>query len=174
VTYDHYRFVSLPWLAQIPCHWGLKPLKFLLSEMVSGGTPDTGDSTNWVQEADGVPWVSISDMTRSRIITATEKRISSRAQREQRLRVLQPGTLLYSMYASVGKVARLAIPAVTNQAILGLLPREGKLDGQFLERWLEHFEQHVLYLSSGNTQENLNLRKSAQFRCVSRHARSRS
>jgi type I restriction enzyme, S subunit len=159
VRYPEYRNVNCAWLTEIPRHWEVKPLKLLVSKLVAGGTPDTSVESNWTDEPDGIAWVAISDMTRDRTVRSTERRITAKALREKRLQVLPEGTLLYSMYASLGKVARLAHPAVTNQAILGIVPRLTDVDERFLERWLEQFEQHVGYLSNGNTQDNLNAAK---------------
>jgi type I restriction enzyme S subunit len=60
------------------------------------------------------------------------------------------------MYASLGKVAVLAMPAATNQAILGVVPDDRRLEATFLRWWLESLEPHVRQFSSSNTQDNLN------------------
>ena len=60
------------------------------------------------------------------------------------------------MYASLGKVAVLAMPAATNQAILGVVPDDRRLEATFLRWWLESLEPHVRLFSSSNTQDNLN------------------
>jgi type I restriction enzyme S subunit len=63
------------------------------------------------------------------------------------------------MYASLGKVATLAIPAAINQAILGILPSTQRLHQPYLRSWLIHAEQYMPLFSSSNTQENLNAAK---------------
>ena len=59
------------------------------------------------------------------------------------------------MYASLGKVATLGIAAVTNQAILGIVPSR-QVRSAYLCYWLEHMQIHIGQLSSSNTQDNLN------------------
>lgn len=59
------------------------------------------------------------------------------------------------MYASVGAVARLGVPATTNQAILGLVPAE-TLESSYLFWWLTSIREHVTSLTRDNTQSNLN------------------
>jgi type I restriction enzyme S subunit len=60
------------------------------------------------------------------------------------------------MYASVGQTATLGIPAVWNQAILGLSPLPGRADPRFLGYWLESIKPAWSALFRSNTQDNLN------------------
>jgi restriction endonuclease S subunit len=131
--------------------------------MVAGGTPESGDPDNWADPETGVPWVSIGDMTSSPVVMKTERYLSVAGLRSKRLRLLPVGTLLYSIYASLGKVAELGISAATNQAILGLLPNKDLLNQRFLAFWLASFERHLDLLSSSNTQANLNAEKVANI-----------
>jgi len=98
-------------------------------------------------------------MTRSFHVRDTAKRLTERGLRSKRLPVLPAGTLLYSMYASLGKVALLEIDAVVNQAILGLVTRDELVSRDYLRWWLEFMQGHVQLLSSSNTQDNLNADK---------------
>jgi len=59
------------------------------------------------------------------------------------------------MYASVGAVAILGLAAVTNQAILGLVPRE-HVTTPYLYWWLHALRGQVSSLTRNNTQANLN------------------
>lgn len=59
------------------------------------------------------------------------------------------------MYASVGEVARLAIEATWNQALLGITPSE-KLDIRFLQYSLTSRRSELLAEVRSNTQSNLN------------------
>jgi len=79
------------------------------------------------------------------------------------LEVLPAGTLLYSMFASLGKVATLGVPATVNQAILGITPNESVLSGAYLRYWLGYLESHLGQFSSSNTQDNLNAGKVRGF-----------
>lgn len=148
-------YSGVPWLGDLPRHWSVVPLKHVVRQLVGGGTPDTSRDENWAYDGAGVPWVAIADMTRSSTIIETDRQVSEQGVKERRLRVLPAGTLLYSMYASVGRVAVLGVPAATNQAILGVLLDEGRITTGFLFRWLEYMERHVAHLSGSNTQENL-------------------
>ena len=155
-AYPRYRDSGVEWLGRIPEHWDIRKLDHVLSTMVGGGTPDTKNAVYWADdEEDGIPWVAISDMSNVGQVVTTEKQITPRGLASKRLKLLPSGTIIYSMYASVGAVARLGIPAVTNQAILGLFPGTSLL-AEFLYWWCAAIREPVLALTRSNTQSNLN------------------
>jgi type I restriction enzyme, S subunit len=141
--------------------WPITRLKFCLSKMIGGGTPSTDKTEFWADMDDpsGVPWVAISDMTRQGRVIHTEKRITQLGLAERGLKVISAGSLIYSMYASLGKVSELGIDAVTNQAILGLVPNPHTTNTRFLYWWLDHIRPTVIAEASSNTQDNLNAEK---------------
>lgn len=155
-TSPKFKSSGIDWLGDILNEWEVKKLKFTVKELVGGGTPDTGDDQNWTDNNDGTPWVNIADMTRSFRIRETEKKVTIKGLLEKNLRILPKGTLLYSMYASLGKVAVLNIDAVTNQAILGIVESKDKAAIDFIKWWLISIERHLLLFSSSSTQNNLN------------------
>jgi type I restriction enzyme S subunit len=158
--YPEYKDSGFEWLGTIPTHWGVHALKYSAKEFYSGGTPESGNESYWTDDGEGsISWVAISDMTRATVIESTEKKITPEALLSKGLRVLPPGTLLYSMYASLGKVAVLGIPAAINQAILAIVPNTKKLNQRFLKYWLIQIESHLALFSSSNTQDNLNASK---------------
>ena len=153
--YPAYRDSGVEWLGEVPEHWDVRRLGMALAQVVGGGTPNTARDDYWADDEDGLPWVAISDMSQGGTIGATEKKVSPSGLRDARLRPLPVGSVIYSMYASVGVVARLGIRAVTNQAILGLLP-DAMLSARFLYWWLAAIRYPVLALTRSNTQSNLN------------------
>lgn len=157
--YPAYKDSGIEWLGEIPAHWDLKRLRNCVMRLESGGTPESDNFEYWTNDQSGIPWVAISDMTRSFRVRDTSKRLTERGLRSKRLRILPAGTLLYSMYASLGKVALLEINATVNQAILGLVTREQLGSRDYLRWWLEFIQGHVHMLSSSNTQDNLNADK---------------
>ena len=154
--YPRYRDSGVEWLGDVPEHWEVKSFGMALAETIGGGTPDTGREEFWAEsDEDGMLWVAISDMSHGGVVEATEKRVTPAGIYDARLRPLPAGTIIYSMYASVGAVARLATRAITNQAILGLVPRETLL-ASFLYWWLGGIRKPVLAFTRSNTQSNLN------------------
>ena len=158
--YPKYKASGVEWIGEVPEGWAVSCLKHSVKDIYSGGTPETGNPEFWaVDEEDSIPWVAIGDMTRAAVVDRTEKQITRAGLASKRLRVLPKGTLLYSMYASLGKVAVLSEPATINQAILGIIPDSKKLAQNFLRYWLIQIERHLSLFSSSNTQDNLNAGK---------------
>ena len=153
--YAEYMDSGIDWLGEIPAHWHLKRLKYAVAHLESGGTPESDNLTYWTDEEHGIPWVAISDMTRDFHLNVTAKRITEQGRMSKRLRILPAGTLLYSMYASLGRVALLETRAVINQAILGVVPHGNAVLRDYLRWWFEFMQAHVQMLSSSNTQDNL-------------------
>lgn len=133
-------------------------LKHHLSAIFSGGTPETGNDDFWSTDESGISWVAIGDMSGRELIESTQKRITVAGGESKRLQVLPPGTLIYSMYASLGHVAELAIPATINQALLGFEFKKG-VHKQYVKWQLRHLQRRVLEEASSSTQDNLNAEK---------------
>jgi type I restriction enzyme S subunit len=154
--YDEYEDSSVEWLGEIPSHWEMAKLKYCVQSLVSGGTPASTDDEYWASDGEeGVPWVAVGDMSETSQVDTTEKRVTKEGIEEADLETLSEGTLLYSIYASLGEVSVLGISATTNQAILGITPDEETVSSNFLYYWLQHMQKHVEVLSSSNTQDNL-------------------
>lgn len=137
-------------------------LKHLLSAIYAGGTPESGNEDYWTDDETGVAWVAIGDMSSRERVYETQKRITKAGLESKRLEILQPGTLIYSMYASVGHVAELAIPATINQALLGFEFKPG-VSKHYIKWYLRHLQKQVLEEVSSNTQDNLNAEKVRNF-----------
>jgi type I restriction enzyme S subunit len=137
-------------------------LKHLLSAIYAGGTPESGNEDYWTDDEAGVAWVAIGDMSSREQVYETQKRITKAGLESKRLEILQPGTLIYSMYASVGHVAELAIPATINQALLGFEFKPG-VSKHYIKWYLRHLQKQVLEEVSSNTQDNLNAEKVRNF-----------
>lgn len=145
-----------PWLGPVADGFRIGRLKHVLSSLKSGGTPESGNPAYWAE--DGTPWVAISDMSGTDRVEFTSKSVTDAGIADKRLQILQPGTLLYSMYASLGHVSELAIPATTNQAILGLT-FAGFMSRRYAFWQLKALQPYVVETASSNTQDNLNAEK---------------
>ena len=150
-----------------PAHVGgqLIPLKRLLLGTLPGGTPDANNSEYWAADADEtcVNWISIGDMVDRGVTATTSKRLTKGGLAAARLTPGPPGTLLFAMYASLGKLSSTGVPAVWNQAILGLVPDPSKSAGAFLAYWLEALRPHLGVVARSNTQDNLNAEQVGQL-----------
>ena len=138
-------------------------LKYLVKSITSGGTPTSDNSLNYTEE-NGINWVAIGDMSTTPYVYKTQKQITKLGQKEKRLTIYPPETILYSIYATVGKVSVLKIPATINQAILAIIPNESKITNDYLKYSLIAMEDKVLEDVSTNTQANLNAEKVKNFK----------
>ncbi|MCL2638321.1 MAG: restriction endonuclease subunit S [Oscillospiraceae bacterium] len=126
-------------------------------EIKSGGTPSRAEGKYWIPGEGGapVPWVKISDM-KHKYVADTEENITTTALRETSAKLFPAGTILYTIFATLGRVAVLSIDAATNQAIAGIIvPRQINTD--FLYYYLMSIEKQVLESGRGVAQNNINL-----------------
>ncbi len=123
--------------------------------LVPGGTPKVDEPRYWTDDEDGVLWAAIADLTREPVVRATARRVTREGISAARLRIGEPGLLLFAMYASLGQLGRLDDYGCWNQAILGLrvIPRN---DSRFVEYVLTALRPHLKSWARSNTQDNLN------------------
>lgn len=123
-----------------------------IATIQSGGTPSRSVREYW----DGdIPWIKISDLT-STYVTASEERITTPGLENSSAKVFPKGTILLTIFATIGKVAILDIAAATNQAIAGITPRSNSY-GKFLYYALVHYSNDLLVQGKGVAQKNINL-----------------
>ena len=133
-----------------------------VARLIAGGTPTVDAPSIWSDER-GLPWVTISDMTREAVVTTTERTVTEVGIKSKKLPVGRPGTILFAMYASVGGTAVLGTTASWNQAILGIQTLPGRADSRFVGYWLGHLRPELTRLFRSNTQDNLNAEQAANL-----------
>ncbi len=98
-----------------------------IAEFSAGRTPSRNDPTFWNNGE--YSWVSIADMEDGQVLTATKERVSSKArERIFRAEPEKPSTIIMSFKLTIGKIARLGIPAFHNEAIISIYPYLADLD----------------------------------------------
>jgi len=156
--YPAYKDSGIEWIGKIPDGWKETYLKYAVNEIIGGGTPDTKNIDFWATSG-GIPWVAISDISESQgTLKSTTKSITEDGRKSKNLSIIPKGTMLISIFASLGKTTMLEIDATVNQAILGIIPSLN-LEKKFLKYFFIDVERNIGYYSSSNTQENLNLTK---------------
>ncbi|EMD8085799.1 restriction endonuclease subunit S [Campylobacter upsaliensis] len=152
-----YKPSGIEWLGEIPHHWEVRRLKYLVKRIIGGGTPDTSNLQYWANdENEGYLWVSIEDITNADFITDTKRYINQSGLANSSAKLLPPFSILYSIYASLGKIAYSNKTLATNQAILGIQPNE-LLFYKFLFYYLQNTTNHIISFSNTTTQNNISL-----------------
>lgn len=127
-----------------------------LCDMNSGGTPRRNNPDYYNGD---IPWAKISDIESANgFIETTEEKISIEALQSIGNRIFPKGTLLLAMYGSVGKTAITGIEMSTNQAILGIRPKdESKIYLPYLKYWFHFIKESLMHRAVGGTLQNISL-----------------
>ena len=137
--------------SELPKGW--KEVKLSdLAEIQSGGTPSRSNSAYWNGD---IPWVKISDI-KGKYVTETEEFITEEGLMNSSAKMFERGTILFSIFATIGKVAILNIDATTNQALVGLKNNE-LVDKSFLVYALIELSKRISNLGKGVAQKNINI-----------------
>lgn len=124
---------GVPWLGEVPAHWRVTPLKYLVS-LRSGGTPSKERLEYW----DGqVPWASAKDL-KSEALTDTTEHLTDLAVESGAAALLPVGAVLVvvrgMILARMFPVTEIQVPMAINQDLKAVLPKPG-LAASFLA-WL--------------------------------------
>lgn len=159
-TYGTYKDSGIAWIGEIPGEWEVLKNKYTYSFIYSGGTPTASEEKYYSDE--GFAFVSISDMSTTEYVKETKKHLTNEGIANKNLKVLPEGTVLFSIYATVGAVSELLIEATISQAILAIgLKKE--IDKSYYKYNLKSMKDYIFSQANGNTQFNLNAEKVANF-----------
>lgn len=120
----------------------------------SGGTPSRSKKEYW--ENGTIPWVKISDFSAKHIIN-TQESITEQGMNCSSAKLFPKGTLLYTIFATIGEVGILDIDATTNQAIVGIMIRNSMVDQEYLYYYLMSLKDYVNRIGRGVAQNNINM-----------------
>jgi type I restriction enzyme, S subunit len=125
-----------------------------ICKIKSGGTPSRKKKEFF---GGNIPWVKISDITASNgKIVVTEEYITEAGLADINNRIFEKGTLLFSMYGTLGETAVAGIDLSTNQAILGINPIDNtEIDSEYLRYWFKYKQRELDSLSRGVALKNL-------------------
>lgn len=124
----------------------------------SGGTPSRGKSEFW--EGGCIPWVKISDM-HGKFLSQTEEYITDAGLAASSAKMFSRGTILYTIFATLGETCILNIDATTNQAIAGISVKHefaAEIAVEYLYYFLMSIKEHIMRVGRGVAQNNINLR----------------
>lgn len=120
----------------------------------SGGTPSRSKKEYW--ENGTIPWVKISDFSAKHIIN-TQESITEQGMNCSSAKLFPKGTLLYTIFATIGEVGILDIDATTNQAIVGIMIKNSMVDQEYLYYYLMSLKDYVNRIGRGVAQNNINM-----------------
>ena len=123
--------------------------------IVSGGTPSRSNSLYW--NGGTIPWIKIGNISKKYVDSADEY-ITQEGLEGSSAKMLPAGTILYTIFATLGEVGILKIDACTNQAIAGLTiknPEQVRTD--YIYYYLKSKKSYVSNIGRGVAQNNINM-----------------
>ncbi|MDD7741216.1 MAG: restriction endonuclease subunit S, partial [Campylobacteraceae bacterium] len=136
----------------IPNSWAWVKLGDIC-EISSGGTPSRNEAEFW--ENGTIPWLKIADI-KDDYVNSSSEFITQKGLENSSAKIFKKGTLLFTIFATLGEVAILNIDASTNQAIVGLTPKKDNYITKFIFFALKNIKNSVNLIGRGATQKNIN------------------
>ena len=126
-----------------------------LCNIVAGGTPSRSNVEFW--ENGTIPWIKIGNI-KGKYVQAPDEFITQKGLDNSSAKMLPKGTVLYTIFATLGEVGILNIDACTNQAIAGLTIKDEKqLNTDYLYYYLMSKKTYVNTVGRGVAQNNINM-----------------
>jgi len=140
-------------IGRIPKDWEVVKIVDACAKVKAGGTPLTSKKEYYNGD---IPFVKIEDLANAQkylkntLITITKAGLENSS-----AWLVPPKSILLAMYGSIGAMAINEIPVATNQAILGIVPKEEKTDVEFIYYLLNFLTPHFARHAKQTTQANL-------------------
>ena len=131
-----------------------------IATIQSGGTPARSIAEYW--EDGTIPWVKISDI-KSKHLNQTEEMITEVGLENSSAKIFPKGTILYTIFATLGETSILDINAATNQAIAGISITDSRVLPDYLYYYLLSQKIHVQKIGRGVAQNNINMKLLRDF-----------
>jgi len=119
-------------------------------DILIGGTPKSRVLEHFGEEH---VWVTIKDMGEDRYITESERKLSDLGVENSNVKLLGKGTVLLSFKLTLGKVAIAGTDLFTNEAIAGIVPKDGRVLPMYLFYVLQEidFDSYAQPAAKGKT-----------------------
>jgi type I restriction enzyme, S subunit len=133
-------------------NWSYVPLQEVVGKITSGGTPKAGTPSYYGGD---IPFLKIKDLTNStRFVDSASLSITERGLQNSSARVFPSGTVLTTMYGTIGVTRILRKPMATNQAIAAFLELRG-ITSEFLMQLINFEAEKLASMASQTTQANI-------------------
>ncbi len=124
-------------------------------KVFSGGTPRRGIEGYYGGD---IPWAKIGDIDTAEggYLFTTKESITQEGLKSINNKIFKQDTIFLALYGSVGKTAIAGREMSTNQAILGLIPKNPEvLYFKYLKYWLEFSKSELIGLARGVALQNI-------------------
>jgi type I restriction enzyme S subunit len=139
---------GIDWMPEVPAHWGVKPLKWLLKSIFGGSTPPSAQADCW----DGnIVWVTPEDISRNDRLSGSQRTITEVGLKACSTALVPPGSVIITSRAPVGNVAIADVELATNQGCKALVPDTSAVDSEFLFELMRILKPELNSLSTGTT-----------------------
>lgn len=128
--------------------------------VVSGGTPSRSKNEYWRNGT--IPWMKIGNI-KSKYVNEYDELITEQGLNNSSAKLLKKGTILYTIFATLGEVGILDIEACTNQAIAGININDPRITTDYLYYYLKSKKDYVNNIGRGVAQNNINLTTLKKF-----------
>lgn len=125
-----------------------------ICKIESGGTPSRSKMTYW--DGGSIPWIKISNMN-GKFLESCDEFITQEGLANSSAKLFPRGTVLISIFATIGEVSILKFPATTNQAIAGLQIIDNVVSTEYLYYFLKSIKTKIENIGRGVAQNNINL-----------------
>lgn len=119
----------------------------------AGGTPSRSKSEYW---KGNIAWVKISNIN-GKYVSDCDEYITESGLNNSSAKIFSKGTILYTIFATLGRVGILTFNATTNQAIAGIKLFDKRITNDYLYYYLRSLEHYVNNIGKGVAQKNINL-----------------
>lgn len=143
---------GIPWIGQIPEDWEVCKIKFLCSEIFSGGTPSTNNDKYWNGD---IPWLQ-SGKIQNDYIFEYDKTITKEGLENSSTKMVMKDSILLAMTgATCSNVGYLTFNSCANQSVMAYIPLKNT-NPKFLFYILIACKNEILLHKNGGAQSGIN------------------
>ena len=125
-----------------------------ICDIKSGGTPSREKREYWSNGE--IPWVKIGDFN-GKYIDTVEETITYEGLKNSSAKMIEKGSILFTIFATIGEVAILKFDVTTNQAIAGITVTDSRVEKEYLYYYLKSIKTNINNKGRGVAQNNINL-----------------
>ena len=119
-----------------------------VADIITGVTPSSKSSDNW---GTGIPFLTPTDISNYDFSVSTDRRLSKNVKKELESRVISsPGLAVVCIGSTLGKLALIRTPTLTNQQINTIVPDPKKIDLEYLFYYFQLIGKQLWNLAGGS------------------------